>query len=50
MSLSIGKKSGYATYEAAEKAALAIKGRYPQLQVAVLPHWENADAQLTHFL
>jgi hypothetical protein len=26
MSSSIGKKSGYATYETAEKAALAIKG------------------------
>jgi len=28
-------KSGYATYEAAEKAARAIKKRYPQLQVTV---------------
>jgi hypothetical protein len=35
MSSSIGKKSGYAIYEAAEKAALAIKGRYRQLQVVV---------------
>jgi hypothetical protein len=28
-------KSGYGTYEAAEKAALAIKKRYPLLQVTV---------------
>jgi len=28
-------KSGYATYQAAEKAALAIKERYPLLQVSV---------------
>lgn len=28
-------KSGHETYEAAEKAALAIKKRYPQLQVTV---------------
>ncbi len=28
-------KSGYETYEAAEKAALGIKKRYPQLQVSV---------------
>jgi hypothetical protein len=28
-------KSGHATYEAAEKAALAIKKRYPLLQVSV---------------
>lgn len=28
-------KSGHATYEAAEKAALAIKKRYPQLRVTV---------------
>jgi len=28
-------KSGYATYEAAEKAALTIKKQYPQLQVTV---------------
>jgi hypothetical protein len=28
-------KSGHETYEAAEKAALAIKKRYPQLHVTV---------------
>ena len=28
-------KSGHETYEAAERAALAIKKRYPQLQVTV---------------
>ncbi len=28
-------KSGYGTYEAAEKAALVIKKQYPQLQVTV---------------
>ena len=28
-------KSGYGTYEAAEKAALAIKKQHPQLQVTV---------------
>jgi len=34
-------KSGYGTYEAAEKVALAIKKRHPQLQVTVFDAKEH---------
>ena len=34
-------KSGYETYEAAEKAALTIKKRYPQLHVTVFDAKEH---------
>jgi hypothetical protein len=39
-------KSGYGTYEAAEKAALAIKKRHPQLQVTVYDAKEQRHATI----
>ena len=39
-------KSGYETYEAAEKAALAIKRRYPKLYVTVFDAREHRHAPI----
>jgi hypothetical protein len=39
-------KSGYETYEAAEKAALEIKRRYPKLQVTVFDAKEQRHAPI----
>jgi hypothetical protein len=39
-------KSGYGTYEAAEKAALAIKERYPNPQVTVFDAKERSHTAI----